>query len=176
MPTLPPQSESNTQMLNRQQLDRLLALNIALSPVVPPLLVTAARRSHVVLWAGTWPSTTLPTSANPPVLSATGQGACTALASLTIPDSCQIQSVSNLTVLGPVTISATARVAFNQVRFEGPVTIQAGGMVAFTDCDFASPTAFVDNAGLAADVTITGGIHRNATAHVNTTTVNELVV
>ena len=172
MPTLAPQSETPNEMINRQVLDVLARQADQLRLVPPNAPLTYSKRADVLLSVGQWSPQTAPQGV---VRTITGQGPGSSFAALVVPANATLQAVHNM-AFGTVTIAPTANLAFVGCRFEGVVTVQAGAQVAFTGCDFAGPNSFVDNAGLAADVTITGGIHRNAVPHVNTTTVNELVV
>lgn len=178
MPTLAPAMEDPNAMQNRQYLDGVLSAFKSLGIVQAGQALASTRRTNVTLGAGVWERVTSPSSVptTPPFAaqSVTGMGLDTLIRTLILPEQPTIQHVQNLTI-GTLDCSATSAVCFYGCRFTGPITIAAGGQVSFTGCDFG-PNSFITNAGLAADVLVTGTIRRNATPHVNTTVVQELVV
>lgn len=163
MPTVPPATETATEMQNRQRLDQLIQQQ---PETLTPGRVISRLRPQVLLGSGTWPQLVVP----PTCIGLSGTYN-SRIERLEITQACNVRGV----LINNLVLAPTSTVLFEGCRFTGTIEIQAGARAAFTGCEFAD-IAFCDNAGAPADVLVTGTIHRNASPHVNCTVVQELVV
>lgn len=173
MPTLPPSSESPNAMQNRQVLDATSAVLSSLN-LLRPGAVPSLRYPHGLLAPGTWPATSV---SGPSILSLTGLAPnATILPALTLAATSEATEVRNLTIGDLIVRAGSKPILFTGTVHTGTILIEAGAQVAFLGVDFAGPATAINNAGLAADVLVSGAIKRNAVAHVNATVTGELVV
>lgn len=175
MPTLAPRTEDPTAMQNRQLLDATTALLGSLNLLRPGAAPAQGRgTSNVLLAPGRWASLA-PKGTGVTALSGLNAPATT-IDVLTLGPDSQVTEVRNLTVGNLIVQVGASPVVFVNTVHTGTISIEAGPDVAFLGVDFAGAATAINNAGLAADVLVSGAIKRNLTAHVNATVTGELVV
>jgi len=76
--------------------------------------------------------------------------------------------IDNIDFVLGCSLVASAVVRFQGCRFFEVITMAAGSKAAFVGCTFEG-TAYVNNAGLAADAGVIGCVKTSTTAHVNVT-------
>lgn len=79
-----------------------------------------------------------------------------------------LNRISNFYYSFSPTLTATARVIFNNCRFDNPVVIANGGRAHFIGCVFAN-NSFINNAGIAGNVNVIGCIKDPSATHINAT-------